>query len=279
MFRTRFWISLLLSLPVLAYSPLLQEWLGFSAPSFPGSDWVGPLFAVIVFAYGGWPFLDMARPEVRRRQPGMMTLISLAILVSFIYSLAAVIFGLGEGFFWELVTLIDIMLLGHWIEMRSVRQASGALNELAKLMPDDAELLDESGESRTVPVSELKEGDRILVRPGASVPADGEVLEGSSQINEALITGESQPVSKSAGDRVIAGAINGEGSLRIKVSATGEATALAGIMRLVEQAQQSKSNTQILADRAAGWLFYIALAAALLTALAWTIADGFNLFA
>jgi Cu2+-exporting ATPase len=279
MFRTRFWISLLLSLPVLAYSPLLQEWLGFSAPSFPGSDWVGPLFAVIIFAYGGWPFLDMARPEVRRRQPGMMTLISLAILVSFIYSLAAVIFGLGEGFFWELVTLIDIMLLGHWIEMRSVRQASGALNELAKLMPDDAELLDESGESHTVPVSELKEGDRILVRPGASVPADGEVLEGSSQINEALITGESQPVSKSVGDRVIAGAINGEGSLRIKVSATGEATALAGIMRLVEQAQQSKSNTQILADRAAGWLFYIALAAALLTALAWTIADGFNLFA
>jgi Cu2+-exporting ATPase len=279
MFRTRFWASLLLSLPVLAYSPMLQEWLGFAAPSFTGSQWVAPLFAVIVFAYGGWPFLDMARPEVRRRQPGMMTLISLAILVSFTYSLAAVIFGLGEGFFWELVTLIDIMLLGHWIEMRSVRQASGALNELAKLMPDEAELLDESGESRTVPVSELKEGDRILVRPGASVPADGEVVEGNSDVNEAMITGESKPVSKSVGDRVIAGAINGEGSLRIQVSATGDQTALAGIMRLVEQAQQSKSNTQILADRAAGWLFYIALAAALLTALAWTIADGFNLFA
>lgn len=278
-FRKRFWISLLLSLPVLAYSPMLQEWLSYAAPTFPGSQWVGPVFAVIVFAYGGWPFLDMARPELRHRQPGMMTLISLAILVSFIYSLAAVAFSLGEGFFWELVTLIDIMLLGHWIEMRSVRQASSALDELAKLMPDEAELLDENGGTRTVPVSQLKAGDRILVRPGASVPADGEVIEGKSDVNEAMITGESKPVRKTTGDQVIGGAINGEGSLRVRVTATGDQTALAGIMRLVDQAQQSKSNTQILADRAAGWLFYIALGSALITALAWTIADGFNLFA
>ncbi len=278
-FRQRFWISLLLSLPVLIYSPMLQEWLGFTAPGFTGSQWVGTLFAVIVFVYGGWPFLDMARPEIRRRQPGMMTLISLAILVSFVYSLAAVVLNLGDGFFWELVTLIDIMLLGHWIEMRSVRQASGALNELAKLMPDEAELLDANGATRSVPVSELRNGDRVLVRPGGSVPADGEVVEGASDVNEAMITGESKPVRKSQGDQVIGGSINGEGSLRVRVTATGDETALAGIMRLVEQAQQSKSNTQILADRAAGWLFYIALASALVTALAWTIADGFNLFA
>jgi P-type Cu2+ transporter len=231
---------------------------------------------VVIFAYGGMPFLSMALPELRNRAPGMMTLISLAISVAFVYSVAAQLINLGEGFFWELVTLIDIMLLGHWLEMRSVRQASGALNELAKLMPDTAERIHHGDMTETVPVSALKTGDLVLVRPGASIPADGEVVEGHSDVNEAMITGESQPVHKMAGVQVIAGTINGEGSLRVRVTATGQDTALAGIMRLVEQAQQSKSTTQVLADRAAGWLFYIALAAALVTAVAWTIADAFN---
>jgi Cu2+-exporting ATPase len=207
----------------------------------------------------------------------MMTLISLAISVAFLYSVAAQFIHLGEGFFWELVTLIDIMLLGHWLEMRSVRQASGALNELAKLMPDTAERIHHDDASETVHVSALKHGDLILVRPGASIPADGEVVDGHSNVSEAMITGESKPVHKMAGAKVIAGTINGDGSLRVRVTATGNETALAGIMRLVEQAQQSKSKTQVLADKAAGWLFYIAIAAAIITAIAWTIAQGFNL--
>ena len=206
----------------------------------------------------------------------MMTLISLAIGVAFIYSLAALIFSIGTTFFWELVTLIDIMLLGHWIEMRSIRQASGALNELAKLMPDTAELILSDGEIKTVPVSSLNDGDLILVRPGANIPADGLIVEGESHVNEAMLTGESKPVGKKISDQVIAGTNNEDGSLRVKVTATGDKTALAGIMRLVEQAQESKSDTQILADKAAGWLFYIAIAVAVLTGVAWTIGVGFN---
>jgi Cu2+-exporting ATPase len=279
MFRTRFWGALLLSIPVLLFSSTIQDWLGFTMPSFPGSEWITPVFSVVIFVYGGLPFIEMAIPELRNRQPGMMTLITLAISVSFIYSLAALVLALGEGFFWELVTLIDIMLLGHWLEMRSVRQASSALDELAKLMPDEAERIDSDSQTTTVPVADLKTGDMILVRPGAGIPADGEVADGRSEVNESMITGESKLVEKTVGDGVIAGAINGEGSLRIRVAATGDETALAGIMRLVEQAQQSKSRTQLLADKAAGWLFYLALASALLTAIAWTIADGFNLFA
>ncbi len=276
MFRTRFWISLLLSIPVLVYSPTIQDWLGFTAPGFPGSQWVTPAFSVVVFLYGGLPFLRMAVPELRNRKPGMMTLISLAIAVAFTYSLATLFIQSGTGFFWELVTLIDVMLLGHWIEMRSVRQASRALDELAKLMPDSAERIRSDGETEKVPVSELQEGDLVLVRPGANVPADGEIEEGESEVNEAMITGESKPVSKEPGDEVIAGTLNGDGSLRVRVTATGEDTALAGIMRLVEDAQQSKSQTQLLADRAAGWLFYAALGSAIVTAIAWSIAVGFN---
>jgi len=276
MFRNRFWVSLFLSIPVLVFSSAIQGFLGYSIPAFPGSTWITPVFAVIVFAYGGVPFIEMAVPEIKNRKPGMMTLISLAILVAFVYSLAAQIFSLGSTFFWELVTLIDIMLLGHWIEMRSVRQASGALNELAKLMPDTAERIREDGENEEVPITSLKNDDRVLVRPGASVPADGEVIEGESDVNESMITGESKPVSKSPGDQVIGGTINGDGSLRIKITATGDETALAGIMRLVEDAQQSKSNTQILADKAAGWLFYVALGTAIITAIAWVIAIGFD---
>jgi Cu2+-exporting ATPase len=276
MFRRRFWISLVLSIPVLLFSPTIQDWLNFSLPAFPGNQWITPLFSVIVFLYGGIPFLQMARPEIKNRRPGMMTLISLAISVAFVYSLGAMFLPTEGTFFWELVTLIDIMLLGHWLEMRSVRQASGALNELAKLMPDIAERIREDGSTEEIQVSRLRNGDLLLVRPGASVPADGEVLEGESDVNEAMITGESLPVKKVSGNRVIAGTINGDGSLRVKVTATGDQTALAGIMRLVEQAQQSKSNTQILADKAAGWLFYVALGVAVITTIAWVVAVGFN---
>ncbi|MCB0079922.1 MAG: heavy metal translocating P-type ATPase, partial [Caldilineaceae bacterium] len=276
MFRNRFWVSLALSIPVLLYSPALQEWLSFSMPAWVGSSWITPVFAVIVFVYGGLPFLEMALPELRNKQPGMMTLISLAISVAFVYSLAALFLPNSMSFFWELVTLIDIMLLGHWIEMRSVRQASGALNELAKLMPDTAERIREDGSTEEVASSTLRGGDLVLVRPGASVPADGEVEDGESEVNEAMITGESKPVRKEPSDKVIAGTINGDGSLRLRITATGDETALAGIMRLVEEAQQSKSNTQILADRAAGWLFYVALAVAVLTAIGWTIGVGFG---
>src|SRR5215216_703556 len=277
MFRVRFWWSLLLSVPVLLYSGMIQMWLGFTPPVFAFSQWIPFLFSLIVFAYGGIPFLQMAVPELRERKPGMMTLISLAISVAFIYSVAAQFINLGEGFFWELVTLIDIMLLGHWLEMRSIRQASGALDELAKLMPDTAVRVHHGDMTATVPVSDLQLEDIVLVRPGASIPADGEVTDGHSNVDESMITGESQPVHKMNGAKVIAGTINGDGSLRVRVTATGNETALAGIMRLVEQAQQSKSKTQVLADRAAGWLFYIALASALITGIAWTIADTFNI--
>jgi Cu2+-exporting ATPase len=276
MFRRKFWVSLLLSVPVLVYSPTLQDWLGFTAPDLPFSEWITPVFAIIVFFYGGLPFLQMAMPELRNRKPGMMMLISLAIVVAFVYSMAALFLPGSDTFFWELVTLIDIMLLGHWIEMRSVRQASRALDELARLMPDTAERITLDGGTEEVAVSQLRNGDLLLVRPGASIPADGEVVEGGSAVNEAMITGESRPVEKGPGDEVIAGTINGDGSLRVKVTATGEDTALAGIMRLVDEAQQSKSDTQLLADKAAGWLFYVALAVAAITAVAWTIATGFN---
>ena len=276
MFRVRFWWCLLLSIPVLVYSEMIQMRLGFMPPMFPLAEWIPFVFSVVIFAYGGIPFLQMAVPELKERRPGMMTLISLAISVAFIYSVATEFVNLGEDFFWELVTLIDIMLLGHWLEMRSVRQASGALNELAKLMPDTAERIHHGDMTETVFVSALKHGDLLLVRPGASIPADGDVIDGHSDVNEAMITGESKPVYKMNGMKVIAGTINGDGSLHVKVTATGDETALAGIMRLVEQAQQSKSKTQVLADKAAGWLFYIALVAAVLTAIAWTIADTFN---
>jgi len=272
MFRRRFVVSTLLSLPVLLYSETLQGWLGFSVPAFPGSEWVNPVFAVVVFAYGGVPFLRMAVPEVRDRSPGMMTLISMAITVAFVYSLASVVLPTASAVFWELVTLIDVMLLGHWIEMRSVRRASSALDELARLVPDTAERVTADGGTEEVPVSGLGEGDLVLVRPGASVPADGVVESGDSDVSEAMITGESRPVSKQPGDEVIGGSINGDGSLRVRVTATGDETTLAGIMRLVEEAQSSRSRTQVLADRAAGWLFYVAVASAAVTAVAWTVA-------
>ncbi|GAB4530029.1 MAG: heavy metal translocating P-type ATPase [Anaerolineae bacterium] len=277
MFRNRFWVSLVLTIPVLLFSPMIQMWFGFTMPEFTGSSWVAPIFALVIFAYGGVPFLQMAVPEIQNRKPGMMTLISLAITVALGYSLFALIAGTDMSFFWEMALLIDVMLLGHWLEMRSVRQASGALNELAKLMPDTAEQIAADGTVREVSVTSLKQGDVVLVRPGASVPVDGEIVEGQSELNEAMITGESKPVEKQPGDPVIGGTINGDGSLRVRVTATGDNTALAGIMRLVNEAQSSKSSTQILADRAAGWLFYIAVGVAVITTIAWTLATGFNI--
>ena len=277
MFKRRFFVCLVLALPVLYYSPMLQEWFGYVAIQFPGSAFIGPVLGVVVFAYGGLPFLRMGAVEARNREPGMMLLISLAITVAFVYSLAAVAFGIGEPFFWELVTLIVIFLLGHWIEMRSVRRASGALDELAELLPATAERVTEAGETEPVPVEDLTDGDLVLVRPGSNVPADGTVEEGESNVTEAMITGESKPVKKEPGDQVIGGTTNRDGSLRVRVTATGEETTLSGIMRLVEEAQQSKSRTQVLADRAAGWLFYAALTVAAITAVAWSVAVGFGL--
>ncbi|WP_409348406.1 heavy metal translocating P-type ATPase [Natronorarus salvus] len=277
MFKRRFFVCLFLSFPVLYYSAMLQEWFGYSAIPFPGSEFVGPVFGTVVFVYGGIPFLRMGAIEARNREPGMMLLISLAITVAFVYSVAAVTLEIGEPFFWELVTLVVIFLLGHWIEMRSVRRASGALDELAELMPDTAERVTEDGDTETVRVENLAEDDLVLVRPGANVPADGVVEQGESNVTEAMITGESRPIKKAPGDEVIGGTTNRDGSLRVRVTATGEETTLSGIVRLVEEAQRSKSRTQVLADRAAGWLFYAAIAVAAVTAVAWTVAVGFGL--
>jgi Cu2+-exporting ATPase len=276
MFRRKFFISTLLSIPVLYFSSFVSGLLGYTPPTFTGSNLIVPVFSIIIFGYGGLPFLKMAKSEFEDRQPGMMMLISLAITVAFVYSMAALFLDTQSSFFWELVTLIDIMLLGHWIEMRSVRQASGALDELAQLMPDKAERILEDGSTEEVKVSELESGDKVLVRPGSSIPADGKVVEGESSVDESMITGESQPVGKQVGDEVIGGTVNKEGSLRVEITATGDETALSGIMKMVEEAQESESKTQMLADKAAGWLFYIALGSGMITALAWIIAVGFS---
>jgi Cu2+-exporting ATPase len=269
MFRTRFWVSLALTIPALVWDPMLQDWFGYQAPVFAGSRFIPAIFATIVFIYGGWIFIAGALRELGDRAPGMMTLIGLAISVAFIYS-AAVTLGLdGHPLWWELATLVTIMLLGHWIEMRSIFQAQGALKELAKLLPDTALRLKDGDETEEVPVDQLGDGDVILIRPGASIPADGAVRSGKSSVNEAMITGESRAVEKHEGDEVIAGTVNGEGSLRVEVTGTGEKTALAGIMRLVEQAQTSRSSAQALADRAAFILTLVALGAGALTFAAW----------
>ena len=277
MFRKKFFISTLLSIPVLYFSTFVSGLLGYTPPQFAGSNLIVPVFSVIIFAYGGLPFLKMGKGELEDREPGMMALISLAIIVAFTYSMASLLLPSTSSFFWELVTLIDIMLLGHWIEMRSVRQASSALDELKELVPNTAEKVVEGDETEEVEVSELEKGDLILVRPGSSIPADGEVVEGDSSVDESMITGESEPVSKSEGDEVIGGTVNKEGALRVKITATGDETALSGIMKLVDEAQEDKTETQLLADKAAGWLFYIALGSALITGVAWTIATGLGL--
>ena len=276
MFRQRFWTSLALSIPVLIWSASIQDWFGYAAPEFVGSSAIVPVLATFIFAYGGFPFLSMAVFELKQRRPGMMTLISLAISVAYGFSmLTLAVPSIGDDFFWELVTLIDIMLLGHWMEMRSVRQASGALGALAKLMPDAAEIDGPDGVVTSVPVAELLQDQIMLIRPGASVPADGVVTDGASEFDEALITGESRPVKKNVDEMVIAGTINsGSGAVRARITATGADTALSGIMLLVAEAEASKSPTQLLADRAASILFYLAVVSASLTALVWTLVYG-----
>jgi P-type Cu2+ transporter len=278
MFRDKFWWSVVLTVPTVVWSPMIQQWLGFHAPSFSGSRYIPAIFGTILFFYGGMVFLQGAVREIKDRLPGMMTLISLAIIVAFGFSLA-VTFGVpGMDLWWELSTLITIMILGHWIEMRSISQAQGALKELAKLVPDTAvRLVGEKSEE--VPVADLREGDVLLVRPGSSIAADGLVIEGSSAVNEAMITGESRPLEKKPGDKVIAGTVNGSGSLRVKVTGVGESTALAGIMRLVAQAQSSRSRAQALADRAAFFLTVIAIASAVITLVAWLLAGASMAFA
>jgi len=268
MFRDRFWWSVLLSLPTLVWSPSIQDWLGLRAPTFPLSEYVPAAFGTAVFLYGGLVFLKGALGELRARLPGMMVLISLAISVAFFYSLAVTFGWDGEPLWWELATLVTIMLLGHWIEMRSIGQAQGALKELAKLLPDLAVRVTAEG-TEDVPVSELRDGDLVLVRPGAAIPADGEVREGRSAVNESMLTGESKPVQKEVGSRVVAGTVNGSGSLRVEVTGTGEETALAGIMRLVSEAQSSRSRTQALADRAAFYLTIVAIVAGTATLIVW----------
>src|SRR5215471_19142420 len=272
MFRQKFWGTLALSIPTIVWAPMIQHWFHYEAPGGPAaSRWIPAVFRAAVFGYGGWVFIKGAAGEIRDRLPGMMTLISLAISVAFVFSLA-VTFGFpGSDLWWELATLVTIMVLGHWIEMRSISQAQGALKELAKLLPDTAvRVIGESTE--TVPVSELRDGDLVLVRPGAAVPADGVVRDGASDVNESMITGESRPVRKEPGAKVIAGTVNGSGALRIEVTGTGERTALAGIMRLVAQAQSSRSRAQALADRAAFLLTIVAVAAAVMTLLGWLLA-------
>ena len=274
-FKRRFWVSLLLTVPILALSPLIQSVLGIEeALQFPGDLLVLWGFSSVVFVYGGWPFLKGIYEELSEWQPGMMTLIAVAITTAYVYS-SAVVFGLsGSIFFWELATLIDVMLVGHWIEMRSVMGASKALEELAKLMPQTAHRLTESGDTEEVPLEELRHGDRVLIRPGEKIPADGEVVEGTSSVNEAMLTGESVPVPKEVGEEVIGGSINGEGSLTVEVQKTGEEGYLSQVIDMVREAQETKSKTQDLANRAAVWLTAVALGGGALTLFVWTVIMG-----
>lgn len=269
-FRRRFWINLALAMPVILYSEMVQMWLGFTMPTFPGSDLVAPVLGTVIFLYGGWVFLSGGWSELRTRKPGMMLLIALAITVAFVAS-AATTFGFFDlEFWWELALLVVIMLLGHWQEMRALGQAQGALSALASLLPDEAERVSDTG-VETVPLSELRSGDIVLVRPGARVPADGEIVEGQAELDESMITGESRPVDKGVGDRVVAGTVASGSSLRVQINAVGEDTALAGIQRLVVQAQASGSRAQALADRFAAALFYLATGAGIITFVVWSL--------
>jgi Cu2+-exporting ATPase len=259
---------LVLSIPVVLFSSMVQDWLNYTMPSFPGSNLIAPVLGTVIFLYGGSVFLTMGWDEIKRRQPGMMLLISLAIVVAFIASAATAFGWFDLDFWWELALLIVIMLLGHWLEMRAVGQASGALSALASLLPDEADRIDGT-EITSVPVSALHTGDLVLIRPGARVPADGVIVDGEAALDESLITGESQPVAKGPGDKVIAGTVAAGSSLRVRVEAVGEETALAGIQRLVDEAQQSRSRAQALADRFAAALVYIAVAAGVITFIVW----------
>lgn len=272
-YKKRFFVSLILMVPILLLSPMIQMFMGVEI-RFPGDSYILFILSAILFLYGGKPFIAGAVTEFKKRSPGMMTLISLAIIVAFVYSSISILFFKGIEFFWELATLIVIMLLGHWIEMKSVMRASRALDELAKLMPEEAHLIQENGAFMEVPVGKLKNGDRILVKPGEKIPIDGLVYDGKSSVNESMITGESLPVKKELGDVVIGGAINGEGVLKFKVNKTGEETFLSQVIKLVKEAQESRSNTQRLADIAAKWLFYIALFTGIVTFAVWFSVTG-----
>lgn len=269
-FRRRFWISLILTIPIVVLSPMVQGFFGLREQlAFTGDSYIQFGFATIVFFYGGWPFLKGLFTELKGKQPGMMTLIAVAILVAYVYS-TAVVFGLnGRTFFWELGTLIVVMLLGHWVEMRSVMGASKALDELAKLMPSEAHKLKEDGNTEDVPVSDLQKGDRVIIKPGEKVPVDGSIVEGTTSIDESLVTGESEPVSKSEGDDVVGGSVNGDGSVTVEIKKIGKDSYLSQVMDLVQSAQASKSKSQALADKAAMWLTFIALSAGILTLILW----------
>jgi Cu2+-exporting ATPase len=274
-FRRRFWISLALSVPVIVLSPMLQEIFGLRETlRFSGDLYISAALSTAIFFYGGWPFLKGLFEELAGRKPGMMTLIAVAITTAYVYSMAVVLGLEGAVFFWELATLIDIMLLGHWIEMKSVMGASKALEELAKLMPSEAHKVFEDGRVEDVPVERLAHGDRLLVKPGEKIPADGIIVEGRSSINEAMLTGESAPVDKSEGAEVIGGSVNGEGSIQITVEKTGDEGFLSQVIELVRQAQESKSKTQNLANRAALWLTLIALGGGALTLFLWLLFSG-----
>lgn len=273
MFLQKFWVSFILTVPVVLYADILRNIFKWTAPAFPGSEYITLVFGSIVFFYGGWVFLTGAWRELRARTPGMMTLIGIAICTAYFYSVYTVFAGIQGALFWELTTLITIMLLGHWLEMRAVSGAQGALKELSKLLPDKAEVV-QGGVSREVFLGELREGDVVFVRPGGRIPADGVVREGHADVNESMITGESRPVKKIAGSEVIAGTVNGDGSLTIQVTKIGEHTFLAGVMRLVQEAQASKSRLQILSDTAAFYLTIIAIMAGALTFVLWMFAGA-----
>lgn len=268
MFRDRFWLSLVLTIPVVVYSQMVQDWLRFSPPTFAGSQYIPFIFSTVILFYGGWLFITGAWGELKAKLPGMMTLISLAIITAYIYSVATQFFIAGNGFFWELATLVTIMLLGHWLEMASVNRAESALDAIRQLLPDKAEKM-VNGKPQQVRVSDLMIGDFILVRPGTSISVDGVIVDGTSSVNEAAITGESKPTSKTIGDEVVAGTINQDGALTVKITKLGDDTALAGIMRLVAEAQSSKSNVQVLADKAAFVLTIVAIITAVITFLFW----------
>jgi P-type Cu2+ transporter len=268
MFRDRFWVSLVLSVPVVLYSEMVQMWLGFSMPGFPGSGWIAPILGTFIFLWGGWPFLKGGFEETREWRPGMMLLISMAITVAFVASAATALGFFDLDFWWELALLVTIMLLGHWLEMRAVGQASGALEALAALLPDEAERVTD-GTTEKVSLEDLEEGNVVLVRPGGRVPADGEIVEGEAELDESMITGESKPVPKGEGEKVVAGTVSSDSSIRVRITAVGEETTLAGIWRLVEESQSSSSRAQSLADRAAALLFYVATAAGVITLVVW----------
>ena len=271
MFRERFWWSLILSIPVVIFSPMVAHLLGYPLPEFPGSTWIPPVLDTIIFVYGGTPFLKGGWKELKSRQPGMMLLIAMAITVAFVASWVTTL-GLGGfdlDFWWELALLVTIMLLGHWLEMRALGGASSALDALAALLPDEAEKVID-GTTRTVDISELVVGDVVLVRAGARVPADGTIIDGAAEFDEGMITGESRPVFRDTGDKVVAGTVATDNTVRVRVEATGGDTALAGIQRMVADAQESSSRAQALADRAAALLFWFALISALITAVVWT---------